>query len=181
VTGSSPPTLRRLRPPRLGLPAEAPVAGEVNMLGVRTVHFRVGLKKISVISGQKNPAHDHPTGRVRPRFSGRARAKKIFAGFKISAHTRPVRLVGGPGAGRARAGSGRTQNAQVYSASTPSALQEADSGVAPRRLQSLLIRGGRASDVHVSLVTNGGQGSTPAIAEVGGSASEQQGERFAAV
>jgi hypothetical protein len=27
-----------------------------------------------VISGRKNPAHDHPTGRVGPQFSGRARA-----------------------------------------------------------------------------------------------------------
>jgi hypothetical protein len=32
------------------------------------------LKKISVISGRKNPAHDHPTGRVEPQFSVRARA-----------------------------------------------------------------------------------------------------------
>jgi hypothetical protein len=32
------------------------------------------------------------------------RPKKFFAGFKISAHSRPVRFVGGPGAGRARAG-----------------------------------------------------------------------------
>jgi hypothetical protein len=32
--------------------------------------------------------------------------KKFFAGFKISAHARPVRFMGGPGAGRA-------QNAQV--------------------------------------------------------------------
>jgi hypothetical protein len=36
--------------------------------------FWVGLKKNSVISGRKNPAHDHPTGRVGPQFSGRARA-----------------------------------------------------------------------------------------------------------
>jgi hypothetical protein len=38
------------------------------------------------------------------RISGRARAKKNFAGFKISAHTRPVRFVGGHGAGQARPG-----------------------------------------------------------------------------
>jgi hypothetical protein len=37
--------------------------------------------------------------------------KKIFTGFKISAHARPVRFVGGPDASRARAGSGRAQNA----------------------------------------------------------------------
>jgi hypothetical protein len=28
--------------------------------------FRVGLKKIPVISGQKNLAYDHPTGRIGP-------------------------------------------------------------------------------------------------------------------
>jgi hypothetical protein len=31
-------------------------------------------EKNSVISGRKNPAHDHPTGRIGPQFSGRARA-----------------------------------------------------------------------------------------------------------
>jgi hypothetical protein len=31
-------------------------------------------EKNSVISGRNNPAHDHPTGRIRPQFSGRARA-----------------------------------------------------------------------------------------------------------
>jgi hypothetical protein len=31
-------------------------------------------------------------------------SKKNFAGFKISAHARLVRFVGGPGAGQARAG-----------------------------------------------------------------------------
>jgi hypothetical protein len=113
--------------------------------------FRAGLgsgraEKNSVISGRKNPAHDHPTGRIRPQFSCRAQArpglgratrvfysvkqlktafqvglmpKKIFTGFKISAHARPVRLVGGPGPGL-RAGSGRAQNAQLYS--PPSSL-----------------------------------------------------------
>jgi hypothetical protein len=44
------------------------------------------------------------------RISGRARAKKNFAGFKISAHTRPVRFVGGHGADRPC----RAKNAQVY-------------------------------------------------------------------
>jgi hypothetical protein len=88
-------------------------------------------EKNSVISGRNNPAHDHPTGRIRPQFSGRARAgpglgraarvfysvkqikttfraghgPKKFAGFKISAHARPVRFVGGPGAGRVGPGS----------------------------------------------------------------------------
>jgi hypothetical protein len=38
-----------------------------------------------------------------------------------------------------------------------------DSGTAPWRLQSLLIRGGGAPDVHMSLVAGGGQGPTPAV------------------
>jgi hypothetical protein len=59
------------------------------------------------------------------------------------------------------------------SASTPSASQVVESGADPRRLQSLLIRGGGAPDVHVSLVTGGGQESTPTIAEAEGSALEQ--------
>jgi hypothetical protein len=63
----------------------------------------------------------------------------------------------------------------IDSASAPSALHEVDSSVAPRRLQSLLIRGGGAPDVHVSLVAGGGQGSTPAVAEVEGSAPEWGG------
>jgi hypothetical protein len=48
------------------------------------------------------------------------------------------------------------------SASTPSAPQAVESGAAPQRLQLLLIRGGRAPDVDVSLVIDGGQGPTPA-------------------
>jgi hypothetical protein len=67
------------------------------------------------------------------------------------------------------------------SASTPSVPREADSGAAPRRVQSLLIRGGGALDVHVSLVAGGGQGPTPAVAEVGRSALEQSGERSATI
>jgi hypothetical protein len=39
----------------------------------------------------------------------------------------------------------------------------------------LLIWGGGAPDVHVSLVTGGGHGSTPAIVEAGGSAPERMG------
>jgi hypothetical protein len=31
-----------------------------------------GLKKIYVVSDRKNPAHDHPTRRVGPQFSGQA-------------------------------------------------------------------------------------------------------------
>jgi hypothetical protein len=51
--------------------------------------------------------------------------------------------------------------------STPSALQEADSGAVPRHLQSLIIRGGVAPDVQVSLAAGEGQGPTPAMEEVG--------------
>jgi hypothetical protein len=91
---------------------------------------RAGLKKNSVISARKNHAHDHPIGRIGPQFLGWARAgpglgraarafysvkqlkttfraglgpKKIFAGFKISAHACPLRFAGGPGAGPGRA------------------------------------------------------------------------------
>jgi hypothetical protein len=42
------------------------------------------------------------------------------------------------------------------SASMPSAPEEADSGAAPRRLQSLIIRGGGAPNVQFFLATGGG-------------------------
>jgi hypothetical protein len=74
----------------------------------------------------------------------------------------------------------RSRAKSTDSASTPSAAQAVDSGAAPRHLQSLLIRGGGAPDVHVSLVAGGGQGPTSAIAETGG-ALERSGERIAAV
>jgi hypothetical protein len=61
------------------------------------------------------------------------------------------------------------------SASTPSAPREADSSAAPQRLQSLIIQGGRASDVQVSLAAGEGQGPTSAMAEVGRIAPEQPG------
>jgi hypothetical protein len=48
-----------------------------------------------------------------------------------------------------------------------SAPPVAEPSDAPRRLQSLLIRGDGAPDVHVSLIAGGGHGPTPAIAEVG--------------
>jgi hypothetical protein len=67
------------------------------------------------------------------------------------------------------------------SASTPSAPQAVDSSAAPRRLQSLLIRGGGAPDIHVSLVAGGGHGPTPVIAEVGGSGPERSEECIAAI
>jgi hypothetical protein len=63
------------------------------------------------------------------------------------------------------------------SASTPSAPQEADSDAAPWRLQSLIIRGGGAQDIQVSLAAGGGQGLTPAMGEVGRAALEQPGKR----
>jgi hypothetical protein len=76
--------------------------------------FWVGLKKNSVISGRKNPAHDHPTGRVGPQFSGRARAKKNFRRLQDFCPRPSSKFRGrawrGPGQ---RAGSGRAQNAQV--------------------------------------------------------------------
>jgi hypothetical protein len=56
-----------------------------------------------------------------------------------------------------------------------------DSGATPWCLQSLLIWGGAAPEVHVSLVTDGGQGPTPAVAEAGGSAPELTGDRIVAV
>jgi hypothetical protein len=62
-----------------------------------------------------------------------------------------------------------------------SALQAVDSGIAPWCLQSLLIRGGGAPDVHVSLVAGGGQGPTPATAEAGQSAPKRSGEHIATV
>jgi hypothetical protein len=57
----------------------------------------------------------------------------------------------------------------------PSAPQAVESGAAPRRLQSLLMRGGRAPNVHVSLVTDGGHDPTPAVVVAGGSAPELAG------
>jgi hypothetical protein len=57
--------------------------------------------------------------------------------------------------------------------STPSAPPVVEPSTTPRHLQSLLIRGGGAPDVHVSLVTGGGHGPTPVVAEAGGSAPER--------
>jgi hypothetical protein len=51
----------------------------------------------------------------------------------------------------------------------------------PWRLQSLLIRGGKAPDVHVSLVAGGGHGPAPVVAEARGTAPERTGESVAAV
>jgi hypothetical protein len=65
----------------------------------------------------------------------------------------------------------RSRVRSTASVSTPSMPPAVDSGAALRRLQSLLVQGGGASDVHVS----------PAATEAGGSAPEQSGECIAAV
>jgi hypothetical protein len=75
----------------------------------------------------------------------------------------------------------RSRAKSTDSVSTLSAPQAVDSGVTLRCLQSLLIRGGGALDVHVSLVAGGGQGPTPAVAEADRSAPERSGERVSAV
>jgi hypothetical protein len=61
----------------------------------------------------------------------------------------------------------RSRARSTDSTSTSSTPQKADSGAAPRCLQSLLIEGGRAPDVHISLVADGGQRPTSTVAEVG--------------
>jgi hypothetical protein len=89
---------------------------------------RVKLQKISVISGRKKscqwPSHSthrasifgsgsggsglgrdtrtfYSVKQLKTAFRAGLRPKKIFAGFKISAHARPVRFVGEHGTGRA--------------------------------------------------------------------------------
>jgi hypothetical protein len=66
-------------------------------------------------------------------------------------------------------------------ASVPSAPAAAEPSAAPRRLQSLLIRGGEAPDIHVPLATGGGHGPNLAAAEAGGTTLEQMGENVATV
>jgi hypothetical protein len=75
----------------------------------------------------------------------------------------------------------RSRGRSSDSASTPSAALVAELSAASRRLQSLLIRGGGAPDVHVPLIAGGGHGPTPAIVEVGGTAPKRMGESVAAV
>jgi hypothetical protein len=75
----------------------------------------------------------------------------------------------------------RSRGRSSDSASTPSAPPVVGPSVAPRRLQSLLIRGGGAPDGHVSLVASGGHGPTPAVAEAGGTTLQRAGESVAAV
>jgi hypothetical protein len=69
----------------------------------------------------------------------------------------------------------RSRGRSSDSTSMPSAPPAAEPSAAPRRLQSLLILGGGAPDVHLSLVASGGHGPTPAVAEVGGTAPERVG------
>jgi hypothetical protein len=75
----------------------------------------------------------------------------------------------------------RSRRRSSDSVSTLSAPPAAEPSAAPRRLQSLLIQGGGAPDVHVSLVAGGGHDLTLAVAEAGESALEQEGKRVAAV
>jgi hypothetical protein len=58
------------------------------------------------------------------------------------------------------------------SALTPSVPPMAEPSAASRRLQSLLIWGGGAPDVHVSHIAGGGHGPTPTVAEAGGTTPE---------
>jgi hypothetical protein len=60
----------------------------------------------------------------------------------------------------------RSRGKSSESASTPSAPPMAEPSTAPLRLQSLLIRGGRAPDVHVSLVAGGAHDPSPAVLTV---------------
>jgi hypothetical protein len=57
----------------------------------------------------------------------------------------------------------RSRGRSSDSTSTPSVPPVAEPSAAPRRLQSLLIRGGRAPDIHVSLVAGRGHGPTSAL------------------
>jgi hypothetical protein len=66
------------------------------------------------------------------------------------------------------------------SGTTPSVPLVAEPSAAPRSLQSLLIQGGGAPDVHMSLVAGVGQGPAPITAEAGGIAPERMGESVAA-
>jgi hypothetical protein len=56
----------------------------------------------------------------------------------------------------------RSRGRSSYLASMPSAEPVVEPSAAPRRLQSLLIWGGGAPDVHVPLITSGGHGLTSA-------------------
>jgi hypothetical protein len=75
----------------------------------------------------------------------------------------------------------RSRGRSSDSVSTLSAPLVVEPSATPQRLQSLLIWGGGAPDVHVSLVADGGHGPTPTVAEVGGSTPAQMGGSATAV
>jgi hypothetical protein len=75
----------------------------------------------------------------------------------------------------------RSRGTSSDSVSTPSGPPVTEPSVAPRHLQSLLIRGGGAPEVHMSLVAGGGQDLPPAVVEVGGSSPERAGKKAAAI
>jgi hypothetical protein len=75
----------------------------------------------------------------------------------------------------------RSRGRSSDSASTPSAAPTREPSAAPWCLQSLLIRGGGAPDVHVPLIAGGSHGPTWVVAEAGGTAPEQMGENVAAI
>jgi hypothetical protein len=75
----------------------------------------------------------------------------------------------------------RSRGRSSDSTSTPSASPVAEPSAALRRLQSLLIRGGGAPDVHVPLIAGGGHGPTPAVEEAGETAPERMVENVSTV
>jgi hypothetical protein len=75
----------------------------------------------------------------------------------------------------------RSRGRSSDSTSTLSVPPVVEPSAAPWRLQSLLIRGGGAPEVHVSLVAGGGQGLPPTVVEVGGSAPERAREKVSAI
>jgi hypothetical protein len=69
----------------------------------------------------------------------------------------------------------RSRGRSSDSASTPGAAPVVEPSTTPRCLQSLLIRGGGAPDVHVPLIASGVHGLTPVVAEARGTAPERMG------
>jgi hypothetical protein len=75
----------------------------------------------------------------------------------------------------------RSRGRSLDSTSTSSAAPATEVSAAPRRLQSLLIRGGGAPDVHVPLFAGGGHSPTSTVAEARGTALERMEKNVAAV
>jgi hypothetical protein len=75
----------------------------------------------------------------------------------------------------------RSRGKSSDSASTLSTPPSTEPSATPRRLQSLLIQGSGAPDVHVSLVAGGGHDPSPAVAEAREPAPERAGVRVATV